>query len=125
MNNELQLKLQETAAQWGGNPAWGEGWRLRGERKGWGCHRTGTGLAPCRERGWIGVKAATGDSEARLRGQAEKCGGTPPDPDLSEAETPCCGARGVTGRKAQSVLLAAPQGCPVKAQGRSLLTVFC
>ena len=96
-----------------------------GERKGWGCHRTGTGLAPCRERGWIGVKAAAGDSEATPRGQAEKCGGTPPDPDLSEAETPCCGARGVTGRQAQSVLLAAPQGCPVKAQGRSLLTVFC
>lgn len=45
-----------------------------------------------------GVKAAGGDSEVRLRGQAEKCGGTPPDPDLSEAETSCCGARGVTGR---------------------------
>ena len=97
MNDELQLKLSERAT-WSGSPAWGEG-----EERAWGRgggrrrHRSGIRLGRCRERGVDGATAAAESSELRLRGQAENCGGTPPDPDLGGAETPCCGARGATG----------------------------
>lgn len=55
------------------------------------------GWLPTGDGGTWGQGAA-GDSEVRLRGQAEKCAGTPPDPDFSGAEASCCGARGRTGR---------------------------
>lgn len=86
-------------AMWSGSPAWGEG-----EERAWGSgggrrrHISGIRPGPCRERGEDGAKAAAEGSGLRLRGRTENCGRTPPDPDLGRAETPCCGARGVTGR---------------------------